>query len=133
MSNPEITNVDNRTLEMGNNKFRQETLLSGENVVKGEVLGFVTASNKLMATVLAAVDGSEFARVIAAEAKDASAGDKTITVIIEGDIDDSLLVFNAAEGLTDVVAGQVDTYEQMFRDYGIHANTYPNVLIPDNQ
>ena len=133
MANPEITNIDNRNLAMGNNKYRQEVLLTGQVVVEGEVLGFVSASQKLVGAASAAIDGSENARVIAAEAKDASGGDKTITVLIEGDVDDSLLVFDGADTLATVVAGQPDSYKQMLRDYGILANTYPNILIKDNQ
>ena len=132
MANPNIENIDNRTLAMGNNKYRQEILLSGV-VVKGEVLGFISASQKLIATIAAAIDGSEVARVIAAEAKDASGGEKPITVLIEGDVDDSLLTFNAAETLDTVPTGQEDSMGQLLRGVGILANTYPNVLVKDNQ
>lgn len=133
MVNPVITNIDNRTLAMGNNKYRQEVLVSGEVVVEGELLGYIEVGQKLGASAAADVDGREFARVIAAEDKDASGGDEAITVLYEGDVDDSLLVFDGAEGLGTVVAGQSDSYKQMLRSYGILANTYPNVLVQDNQ
>ena len=133
MANPEITNLDNRTLKMGNNKSRTGVLLSGEVAVEGQVLGFVTASGKLALTKSALITGPEFARVVAEHAVDASGGDKPITYIIEGDLDDSLLVFDGVDDLDTVIAGETDTYREMFRDFGILANTYKNDQIQDNQ
>jgi len=133
MANPEVTNIDSRTLEAGDNKYRQEVLLSGENVLEGEVLGYVSASQKLGASGVADVDGREFASVIAAEDKDASGGDEPITVIYAGDVDDQKLVFDGAETLDTVVAGQPYSFKQLLRNAGIYANAYPAVLIEDNQ
>lgn len=133
MTNPTILNIDSGVLETGDNKFRQETLLSGEVVVKGDVLGFVTTSGKVRITKSAAVDGSENARVVAFHDVDASGGDKNITVIIKGNVDDSLLLFDGADTLATVVAGQPDTYEMMLRDYGILAVNYSRDQIQDNQ
>ena len=133
MANPAITNSNNRTLKMGNNKSRTGVLVSGETAVKGQVLGFVTASNKLALFKSGNVNGSEFARVVAEHDVDASAGDLPITYIIEGDLDDSLLVFDGADTLGTVVAGQTDTVLEMLRDYSILANTYKNDQILDNQ
>lgn len=133
MSNPEITNLDNRTLKMGNNKSRTGVLVMGEVAVKGQVLGFVTASGKLALFKSGGATGIEFARVVAEHAVDATAADKAITYIIEGDLDDSLLVFDGADDLDTVVAGQTDTVREMLRDFSILANTYLNDQIQDNQ
>ena len=131
--NPVITNLDKRILEMGDNKFRTGILLSGEVVVKGQVIGFVSASQKLKETASASVDGSEFARAIAFHDVDASGGDKPITYIYEGDVDDSLLVFNGGDTLVTVVAGQPDSYKEMLHGVSILANTYENDQVQDNQ
>ena len=133
MVNPIITNVDNRTLAMGDNEHSQQILLDGQVVVKGQVLGKVTASGKLIKCIAAAVDGSEIPAYVAAQALSPSGADGTITTIKKGDVDDSLLVFNAAEGLLTVPAGQDRNMGELLRVVGICANTYPNVLIQDNQ
>lgn len=131
-TNPEIKTIDNRTLPMGDNKYRTGILASGNNAVLGQVLGFLTASNKLGNTAPAKTDGAEFARVIAAHAVDASAGDKDITFFIEGDVDDALIVLDGGADLDTIVAGEVDNYRTMLRDYGILANTYLNDQVIDN-
>lgn len=131
--NPEISNVENRNLEMGDNKWRTETLVDGESVVKGEVLGIITATEKVAASAIADVDGREFAKMIAAEDKIASGQDEKIRVVFAGDVDDSLLVFDGSEGLASFPVGSDETYREMLRGVGIYANTYPNVLIQDNQ
>lgn len=61
-----------------------KTLLSGENVVAGEVLGIDTASDKIAAYDDGAADGTEIARAIAAEDVDAGAGDKPIVLFVLG-------------------------------------------------
>ena len=133
MANPTIQDITKRELASGDNKFRQEVLLSGEVVLKGEVLGYVSATQKLGSAGAADVDGREFAAVVAAEAKDASGGDEAITVIYAGDVDDSLLQFDGAETLDTVVAGQPHSYKQLLRRAGIDARTYTADQIPDNQ
>ena len=72
-------------------------LISGENVVRGEVLGQITASLKVNSSLNAAVDGSEVARFIAAEDMDATAGDKEIMVYREGEFDDSEVTFGTGQ------------------------------------
>lgn len=133
MDNPTITNIDNRTLAMGDNKYRNEILLSGEVVVKGELLGYVTASSKLAATAVGDSDGREYGTVFAAEDKDASGGDTSIKVLIQGDVDDSQITLDGAETLASFIASQPFTIRQILRNAGILVNTYDNVLIPDNQ
>jgi len=58
------------------------TLLSGESVKAGEVLGKVTASGKYVAFNQDAATGEEAAAAIAYEDADASGGDISITVVI---------------------------------------------------
>ena len=131
-TNPEIKTIDNRTLPMGNNEYRTGTLASGNNAVLGQVLGFITLSNKLGNTAPAKTDGAEFARVIAAHAVDASGGDQDITYFITGNVDDSQVVLDGGADLDTIVAGEVDNYRTMLRDYTILANTYLNDQVIDN-
>jgi len=52
-----------------------ETLIVGQNLVRGAVLGQITASGKLTLSVLAAADGSEVPYAILSGDTDATAGD----------------------------------------------------------
>lgn len=56
-------------------------ILSGQNVVRGTVMGQITASGKWIKSLSAAVDGSEVPAGILAADIDASAGDKSNAMI----------------------------------------------------
>ena len=58
-----------------------KTLISGQNLLAGRVLGKITASGKYTALAPAASDGSEVAAAILVVDTDASGGDKTCPVI----------------------------------------------------
>ena len=77
----------------GNGKISRETItvLSGQNLEAGAVLGKVTASGKYKALDPAAVDGSEAAAGILYDAVDASAADAEGVAIVR------LAEVNAAE------------------------------------
>ena len=77
----------------GNGKISRETItvLSGQNLQAGAVLGKVTASGKYEALAPAAVDGSETAAGILYDAVDASAADAEGVAIVR------LAEVNAAE------------------------------------
>ncbi len=57
------------------------TLISGQNLLAGRVLGKITASGKYTALAPAAGDGSQTAAAILVADTDASAADKTCAVI----------------------------------------------------
>lgn len=61
------------------------TIVSGQNLKRGAVLGVITASGKYTLSASAAVDGSEDPVAILAEDCDASGGDKTAVVYVAGD------------------------------------------------
>jgi Bacteriophage lambda head decoration protein D len=77
----------------GNGRISREiiTVLSGQNLQAGAVIGKVTASGKYKALAPAAVDGSEAAAGILYDAVDASAADAEGVVIVR------LAEVNAAE------------------------------------
>lgn len=87
-------------------------LTSGESVVRGEVLGRVTASDKFIASLAAAVDGSEVPRVIVAEDCDASAGDKRCAVYRTGEFNQDALTLGTGH--------TADSVRDGLRDLGIH-------------
>lgn len=89
-------------------RTRKVTLISGQNVVRGAVLGIITASGKYNLSLAAAGDGSNTPRAIAAEDVDATGGDKDLVVYISGDFNETKLTFGTGhtaastrEGLRD--------------------------------
>lgn len=79
---------------------RSVTLVSGENVVRGTVLGKITTGGKYNKSLSAASDGSQTPVAIAAEDMDASGGDKTIMVYLNGDFKASKLTYGASHTKT---------------------------------
>lgn len=77
-------------------RTRLVTLITGENVVRGAVLGVITASGKYNLSLSAAVDGSQGPVAIAAESVDATSADKQIIVYESGDFNEDKLTFGTA-------------------------------------
>ena len=76
---------DPDNLLMGADARAEEiTLTDGEVVVRGHVLGRVTATGKYLISLNAAIDGSEIARVIAAEPLSPSGSDGLMLGYLEG-------------------------------------------------
>lgn len=69
------------------------TLLDGEDVVRGELLGHVTSSGKYVASLNAATDGSQVARAIAAVAAAPSGADAEILAYVEGEFNQDEVTF----------------------------------------
>jgi len=81
------------------------TLLSGESVVRGALLGKVTASGKLVLSLSASADGSETPYAIAAATVDASAADAAIPVYLSGEFDSSKVTFGTGHTAASVKDG----------------------------
>ena len=89
------------------------TIASGENIVRGAVLGKVTADGKFKVSLAAANDGSETANVIAAQDADASEGDVTnVVVYIKGEFNANALTFGTGHDAASV--------KPQLRDVGIY-------------
>lgn len=89
----------------GDRSREEVTILSGENLLTGQVLGKVTASGKYVAYDDVAVDGSETAVAVLYRDTDASAADKEALVIMrDAEVSAAKLVWGAA----DSAAGTVD-------------------------
>lgn len=91
---------------------RQITLISGQNLARGSVLGKITASGKYNLSLSAAGDGSQTPDAILAEACDASGGDKTTIAYFAG-------VFNEA-ALNIGTAHTADSIREGLRGKDIH-------------
>lgn len=74
-------------------RTRLVTLVSGQNVVRGAVLGQITTGGKYALSLSAASDGSQAVKAIAAESVDATGGDKQIVIYEAGDFNEDKLTF----------------------------------------
>ncbi len=90
---------------------RQITLLSGQNCVRGTVLGKVTASGKYVKSLSASSDGSQTPAVILAEDCDASAADKMTVAYFGGVFDENALTLGTAHTVASI--------REALRDVGI--------------
>lgn len=73
--------VPKNLLSGGTYTTRKVTIISGQNLTAGAVLGKITASSKYNLSLSAAVDGSQTPDFVLAHDCDASAGDKEAIVI----------------------------------------------------
>ena len=89
-------------------------LISGQNLVRGAVLGKITASGKYTLSASAAVDGSQAPAAILVDDTNASAGDKGVLVYTRGDFLASGLTLGAGHTVSSVLAA--------FKDIGIFIN-----------
>lgn len=87
---------------------RVVTVISGQNLEAGAVLGKITASGKYNLSLSAAVDGSETPDLILAQDCDASAGDKEAVAIESGTVVSSALTLGAAHTIASIREGLRD-------------------------
>ena len=91
------------------------TLITGQNLTRGSVLGKITASGKLTLCDSTAVDGSEAPYGILMGSVDATAADMDCVVYLTGSFNETQLVF----GGTDTIA----THRDALRVLGIFARS----------
>ena len=93
----------------------QLTLLSGQNLPRGAVLGKISASGKYILSASAAADGSQVPAAILVDDINASAGDAAVLGYTRGDF--------LASGLTLGAGHTVASVRAMFKDIGIFIST----------
>lgn len=84
---------------------RQITLISGQNLTRGAVLGKITASSKYNLSLSAAADGSQTPDLILAEDCDASGGDKLALAYSRGDFNANALTLGTAHTVASILDG----------------------------
>lgn len=94
---------------------RDETIVSGQNLTRGTVLGKITASGKLAIVDDAQADGTEAPYAVLAEDTDASGGDKVAPVYMAGEFNEAALTFGGDDTAAD--------HRDALRDLGIHLKT----------
>ena len=94
---------------------RPITLISGQNLARGAVLGKITASGKYTLSTSGAADGSQTPDCVLAEATDASGGDVATAAYFTGGFDENKLVLGSAHTVASIKEG--------LRTKGIHLLT----------
>lgn len=89
-------------------RTRLVTLVSGQNVARGAVLGIITTGGKYTLSASASADGSQVPSAIAAEAVDATGGDKQIVVYEAGDFNEDKLILGAGHTVASIRQGLRD-------------------------
>lgn len=81
------------------------TLISGQNLARGAVLGKITASGKYTLSLAASSDGSQTPDAILAESVDASGGDKPALGYVRGDFNTSALTIGTGHTAASITEG----------------------------
>ena len=81
------------------------TIITGQNILRGAVLGKITASGKYNLSLSAAVDGSEIPDLILAEDCDASGADVEVLAYARGDFNQNALTIGAAHTIASIKEG----------------------------
>lgn len=84
---------------------RKVTILSGQNIARGAVLGKITASGKYILSLSAATDGSQTPDLILAESVDATGGDKEAIAYARGDFNAGALTLGASHTVASITEG----------------------------
>lgn len=84
---------------------RQVTLISGQDLTRGAVLGKITASGKYTLSLSGSSDGSETPDLILAEDCDASGGDAVTVAYERGDFKADQLTLGTAHTIASVQEG----------------------------
>lgn len=86
---------------------RKETLISGQNLKRGALLGLISASGKATVYASGASDGSETAYAVLANDTDASGGDEECIVYVRGTFSEQEIIAQTA-GLSSISAALRD-------------------------
>jgi len=136
---PTITNSDTAELLTFNGVFRDRlvTAAIAQKIVKYTVLGEDTTNGDVIPMLAAGTDGEDNPRFIIMEEIDNSAGeaaiDVTVQVMVEGEIDKDLLVFqNGSDTIAStIVSGR--TVENAMATEGLIVTSFTEESELDNQ
>jgi hypothetical protein len=84
------------------------TLIQGQNLKRGALLGKITASGKLTLSLAAAGDGSQVPYAILLDDTDATAGDVNCGVYIKGEFDQNKIIYGTGHTAASVRDGLRD-------------------------
>lgn len=88
---------DRLVIRLDNVVSKKGTLISGQNLVRGALLGIITASGKYTLSLLASSDGSQVPDSILVEDANATAGDVEALTYIRGQFDANSVTFGTGQ------------------------------------
>lgn len=111
MSNPRISNFDTSKTFVWNPRTTTGTFTNGgydDTLLAGTVMGRISATQKLTPLQSTASDGSQFpVGILLADTEVEAGADATLTIVVEGDVVESKLVFDrVGDTLSTVVSGR---------------------------
>lgn len=105
----EGTHADDALLAGDQPRVEEEvTILSGQDLERGAVLGIVSASGKWILSDDGAVDGSEVPRGVLAETADATGGDLEAVIYRTGEFAESEVTLGGAHTIASIREGCAD-------------------------
>lgn len=93
---------------------RPVTILSGQNLKRGAVLGAQTTGGKFLLSAAAAGDGSQAPKAVLAHDVDASAGDTVAPAYFTGEFGDLMMTFGTGHTQATVDAAFAATGQPIF-------------------
>lgn len=134
MANPEIELGDARPLVIGGGyNAYGKTILTGQDLKAGSVLGVITVGEKLKLCGVGNADGSEVGRFILTKDVDASLGDVIDQAVLKaGVVNGNLLIFAGVETLADHVAATGLSHDDNLKANGIIAVEGSDLELYDN-
>jgi len=84
---------------------RKVTIITGQNLLRGAVLGKITASSKYNLSLSGAADGSQVPDLILAEDTDATAADVDAMAYSRGDFNDKAITVGTAHTVASITEG----------------------------
>lgn len=100
---------------------RKGTLLSGQNLLRGALVGKVTATGKYVLSLAASSDGSQAPIGVLVHDTDASAGDVEALVYDRGDFNQAAMTFGAGHTAASVRDALRDAGIFIHKPYGVAA------------
>lgn len=98
---------------------RKGTLLSGQNLLRGALLGRITASGKYVLSLSASSDGSQVPTAVLVHDTDATAGDVETLVYQRGDFNQAAMTFGTGHTPTSVADALRDAGIFLHKPYGV--------------
>jgi hypothetical protein len=99
------TALDSLIVDEDSIESRQITLISGQNALRGAVLGKITASGKYNLSLSAAGDGSQTPDAILANDTDASGGDKVTVAYFKGGFNQRQVILGTGHTIASIREG----------------------------
>src|ERR1700722_12156345 len=84
---------DRLVIRLENVVSKKGTLVSGQNLLRGALLGIITATGKYTLSLLASSDGSQVPDSILVEDANATAGDVDALTYIHGQFDSNSVIY----------------------------------------